>query len=216
MSPPASLVFDLDGTLSDPIVGIGRSLNHALATCGFAPLPAEAISTYVGPPLDRAFRAITGSDSPERIDALVAAYRTRYRDVGFAENVMYPGIPEALAGLRARGAVLGVCTSKRVDFAERILALFDLRAHFAFVDGGDVGIEKQSQLRALLEKRSVARDALMVGDRAVDVHAAKANGLRSVGVLWGHGSAAELEDAGADYVLDAVPQLLELASLGSR
>lgn len=202
-----ALVFDLDGTLSDPAVGIGRSLNHALQAIGFPPIAESQVSRYIGPPLDHTFRAITGTDSPDVVEALVARYRERYADVGYAENVLYAGMPEAIAGLAGRGLVLGVCTSKRVDFAEKILQMFGLRSHFAFVDGGEIGVDKVQQLRRLLADGRIDGGASMIGDRAVDVVAAKRNGLRSIGVLWGHGSVEELEGAGADAILTHVAEL---------
>jgi len=210
MKTRRELVFDLDGTLTDPAEGIGRSINHALSVCGYSRLEADAVSTYIGPPLDRTFRQITGTNSTALIEKLVAAFRERYGEIGFSENVIYPGIPEALDALAEAGFVLGVCTSKRVDFAERILELFDIRKHLIFVNGGDVGVDKKHQLESLREARVIGASAVMIGDRAVDVHAAKANGLLSVGVLWGHGSHTELESAGVDHILHQVPQLLEL------
>ncbi len=210
-SRPPVWVFDLDGTLSDPAEGIGKSFDFALLRHGHAPLRPDQRSFVIGPPLDVSFRALTGVDDPVHIAALVAAYRERYGDVGYAENVLYPGIPEALQALRGAGRRLGVCSSKRVDFCERILALFGLREHFEFVSGGDVGIPKSQQLGELLAQGAIDARATMIGDRAVDVEAAQAHALASVGVLWGHGSRAELEAAGAQRLLSAPGELLSLA-----
>lgn len=210
MSERPTLIFDLDGTLSDPSEGIGRSINFALSDLGFAPIPESAVSQHIGPPLDQAFRAITRTDSTEVISRLVSKYRERYADVGYAENVIYAGIPEALACLSDSCQALGVCTSKRVDFAEKILELFGLRHHFAFVSGGEIGIRKDQQLRLLLDTGTIGQASTMVGDRAVDISAAKANGLVSVGVLWGHGTLDELTDAGAGTILHSVSQLASL------
>ena len=102
---------------------------------------------------------------------------------------------------------MGVCTSKRVDFAERILVLFKLREYFYFVSGGDVGVGKADQLRGLLEQGVAGQGSAMIGDRAVDVIAARATGLRSVGVLWGHGSLQELLDVAPDRLLQAPGEL---------
>lgn len=126
---------------------------------------------------------------------------------------LYPGIPEALLALVRRGHRLGVCTSKRVDFAEQILELFGLRAYFQFVRGGDVGISKDQQLRELLRDGVAGTDATMIGDRAVDIFAARANDLNSVGVLWGHGSLEELSGAGADTLLHSVEELTSIGEL---
>jgi phosphoglycolate phosphatase len=209
----AALIFDLDGTLSDPAVGIGRSLNYALDAFGYRTLSPQEVSWYVGPPLDRAFREIVPDASADTVLALVAKYRERYRDVGYAENTLYPGIADALARLSSDGVDMGVCTSKRRDFAEKILERFGLRPHFAFVDGGDVGVGKGDQLRALLEQGTVRPTSTMIGDRAVDIEAARANGLGAVGVLWGHGTKAELLGAGPDRLLESP---MELAGLHRR
>ena len=210
-SAAAFLVFDLDGTISDPAIGIGRSLNHALRHYGYPPIPEGEVSRYIGPPLDQTFLSLTGSTSRERIAALVSKYRERYAEIGYAENVLYSGVSEALQFLASGGIPIGLCTSKRADFAERILNLFGIRQHFRFVSGGDIGIEKKQQLSALLAGRVISAAAVMIGDRAVDIEAAKANGLRSVGVLWGHGSPAELQAADPDALLAHPRELMDLA-----
>lgn len=196
-----TLIFDLDGTLSDPAIGIARSLNYALDTLGYRCLMAAEISPLVGPPLDWAFRQIVPDASDDTVLALVAKYRERYGTVGYKENVLYGGIAEALAQLSADGVRMGVCTSKRFDFAERILDMFGLRSHFSFVSGGDVGVTKRDQLRVLLEQHEVTPTSIMIGDRAVDIEAARANGLTTVGVLWGYGAEAELLAAAPDRLL---------------
>jgi phosphoglycolate phosphatase len=206
----SALIFDLDGTLSDPAVGIGRSLNYALDAFGYRSLSAPEVARYVGPPLDWAFGQIVPDASPARVLALVAKYRERYRDVGYKENVLYPGITEALARLLSDGVPMGVCTSKRTDFAEQILEMFHLRPHFSFVHGGDVGVAKGDQLRALLEQGMVRPMATMIGDRAADIEAARANGLGAIGVLWGHGTRAELVAVGPDRLLENPAELAGL------
>jgi len=208
--PEAALIFDLDGTLSDPVVGIGRSLNYALEAFGYRSLSAPEIPRFVGPPLDWAFRQIVPGASHDVVLALVAKYRERYADVGYAENTLYPGIADALAGLSSDGVQMGVCTSKRREFAERILELFGLRAHFTFVSGGDVGVGKGDQLRALLAQGVVGPASKMIGDRAVDIEAARANGLGAVGVLWGHGTKEELLGAVPDRLLESPLELTGL------
>ena len=204
------LIFDLDGTISDPATGIARSINYALSSFGYATLPEHSISPYIGPPIDETFAQITGSSSSEHILVLVRKYRERYAEVGYSENVIYPGIVNALEQLVARGVPLGLCTSKRADFAERILALFGIREHFQFVNGGDIGTRKERQLRGLLSDGVVAAGSTMIGDRAVDILAAHANALRSVAVLWGHGSRAELEAVHPGLLLQSPEQLVGL------
>ena len=201
-------IFDLDGTLSDPATGIGRSLDHALEAFGYPPIEAGEIARYIGPPLDETFRSIVGNATPERIDALIARYRERYAETGFAENVLYPGVAEVLGALDDAGVPLGVCTTKRVDFAERILRRFGIRDRFRFVSGGDIGIAKAQQLAALLSDGSIDASFTMVGDRANDILAAKANGLSAAAVLWGYGPLDELEAAAPDFLVQSPYELL--------
>jgi len=210
-----TLVFDLDGTLSDPAEGIGRSLNHALTLHGYPEIPATAFGSCVGPGLDVSFQRWAGDLPEPRLKALVAAYRDRYATVGLFENVLYPGIPEALQALTELGVPLGVCTTKLPQVAERILVHFGLRHHFDFVSGGDVGIPKSRQLGELLEAGRIDARATMIGDRDLDIAAGRAHGLRTVGVLWGHGGRAELERAGADHLVASPRELPQLADASS-
>ena len=207
-----SVVFDLDGTLSDPGVGIERSLNHALVSFGYRRLAPGKVATFIGPPLDQVFRSLVGAVGDKRIGDLIAKYRERYADVGYAENVIYPGITKALQTLFDDGVVLGICTSKRADFAERILQRFGIREHFHFVSGGDMGVAKADQLACLVRERRVDASSIMVGDRAVDIAAAKANGLASAGVLWGFGSADELRAAAPSVLVASPEELTEVLS----
>ena len=118
----------------------------------------------------------------------------------FSENILYDGIPDVLVTLRGLGFRLGVCTSKRVDFAERILTLFNIRDHFDFVNGAEVGIKKSSQLKELINQNFVDTRSIMIGDRHVVIEAAKSNSMRSVGVLYGYGSKQEIEEAHPEWI----------------
>lgn len=206
------ILFDLDGTLSDPLEGFHRSLNFALSHFGYRELAPAEVKHYIGPPLDGAFACITGSESKKLITDLVAKYRERYADVGYTENALYPGIEEALRGLRQVGMRLAVCTSKRRDFAEKILEMFGLRAYFEFVDGGEIGIHKWQQLEALRKRACVSEATVMVGDRAVDIIAAHRNGLQAAAVLWGYGSVLELAAQQPRYSFASSSELGSLAA----
>lgn len=105
---------------------------------------------------------------------------------------------------------MGICTSKRADFATRILEMFGLAKHFAFVDGGDVGIQKRQQIESMIANGLLAVSSIMIGDRAVDVFAAKSNDVASVGVLWGFGELPELEEAAPDHLLETPADLIDL------
>lgn len=206
----STLIFDLDGTLSDPSLGVMRCIHHALESHGFPQVSPAVIRDEIGSPLDEIFLQLVPDASASVVDSLVHGYRQRYAQAGYAENEIYPAIPEAIRGLAEMGLNLGVCTSKRKDFAEKILALFDLSAYFAFVNGGDIGIRKAQQLAGLLASGAVDQDAVMIGDRSVDIQAARINGLRSIGVLWGFGSPQELAAAQPDHTVNDVAELLRL------
>lgn len=205
------LIFDLDGTISDPKEGIVHSLNYALVAHGFEVQPENELAKYIGPPLDSTFKAITHSDNTELILSLVAKYRERYSDVGFSENIIYSGIRETLEQLSAiSGITLGICTSKRTDFAERILDMFNLKQYFSFVHGADIGVEKWQQLQSLKRQGYINHKSLMIGDRYVDLTAAHKNGLHAAGVLWGYGSIDELKLHDPEYIFSAPNELLAL------
>ncbi|OLQ74836.1 HAD family hydrolase [Photobacterium proteolyticum] len=205
------LIFDLDGTISDPKLGIVRSFNFALEHYGFVPQSEADIAAYIGPPLDQTFVQLTGNHDPLFIEMIVAKYRERYAEVGYSENHLYPDMKQVLLSLKEKeGCRLGVCTSKRADFAEKILAMFGLLDVFEFVSGGDIGIEKWQQLEAIRQAGTISQNAVMIGDRAVDLTAAQHNKLDSAGVLWGYGSRDELEQASPTHLFDRPEQLLEL------
>ena len=213
VDPYDLLLFDLDGTLTDPIVGFTRSLNYALEHGGFAPVQPSVTAQYVGPPLDVAFRGLTGSSEDSLIRALVSKYRERYSDIGFAETTIYPGITSALEVLDAGGARMAVCTSKREDFAQRIVALLGLAERFRFVAGADIGISKSLQIAELRRVGNVTGRCVMIGDRGVDLVAAHDNGLAAGAVLWGYGSRSELEAESPEHVFDEPSGWMTLAQI---
>ena len=201
------ILFDLDGTLTDPLVGVQRSMNYALSHFGFAELSLAQAALYIGPPLDLTFSQITQRSSTTLISDLVAKYRERYAEIGYSENSVYSGIPEALAYLHKTGVKLAVCTSKRTDFAEKILDLFALRQYFKFVDGGDIGMHKWQQVERLLSGGRVEPTAVMVGDRAVDMLAANRAGWSCAAALWGYGTRHELEAEKPNYFFGVPAEL---------
>ena len=205
------LIFDLDGTISDPEDGIVKSINYALKHFDLEPRSGTEISQFIGPPMDTTFQSLTGETDPNLISSLISKYRERYADVGYSENVLYGGIRESLTTLYNNSeSRLAICTSKRIDFATKILDMFGLLELFDFVNGGDVGIEKWQQLGALLEKNQITRQSLMIGDRYVDLTAAHINNLNSAGVLWGYGSKEEIKKESPLYLFSSTQQLVEL------
>lgn len=202
-----TLLVDLDGTLTDNFTGIARSIRHALAALG-APEPAdEALRGCVGPPLRGSLARLLATDDAALVERAIGHYRERYAAIGWEENVVYAGMAEALAEFAATGAMLYLCTSKPQPFAERIVARFGFRPHLAGVYGADLAgtLDDKATLVAHLVacERLAACNCVMIGDCEHDVRAARANGVRAVGVLWGYGSRAELERAGADAIVAA-------------
>jgi phosphoglycolate phosphatase len=196
-----AILFDLDGTLTDPREGITRSIAFALERMGVEPPPLEALTFAIGPPLRRSLATLLGDESPERVERALALYRERFAEVGLFENAVYEGIADALEVLAGKGATLYVATSKPRVYAERIVRHFGLDAHFAAIHGCELDgtrEDKRDLLAHLLPHHGVAADeAAMIGDRGADMAAARHHGVRAIGALWGYGSRDELRQAGA-------------------
>lgn len=212
-SPARTLLFDLDGTLTDNYTGIAASIRHALALLA-APDPTDAdLRTCVGPPLRGSFARLLATVDEARIEQAVAHYRERFADVGWKENVAYPGIAEALATLAAGGTTMYVCTAKPETFARRIVEHFGFAPYFRAVYGADFAgrfDDKATLMAHLIATEGVSpATSIMIGDRHHDIVAARANGVGAVGVLWGYGSREEL--AGADALLETPENLTGLA-----
>lgn len=205
-----TLIFDLDGTISDPFVGISRSINFALESLGYETVDPERVRPLIGPPLTEIFEILLGTVRDPDMRNLVDKYRERYASVGYSENSIYDDIPGVIADLAGSGYRMGICTSKRADYAQRIVDMFGLTQHFAFVDGGGVGVEKRQQIEGLVANGLQASSAVMIGDRAVDILAGKTNDLAAAGVLWGFGERAELEEAAPDHLLESPADLCGL------
>ncbi len=192
-------LFDLDGTLTDPREGITRSAAHALRHFGIEADPEE-LTFFIGPPLYESFERFAIPE--ERMEEAVAAFREYFEPLGWLENVPYPGIGETLERLRKAGISLILATSKPEEFAVRIMERFDLAKYFTLMCGAPMDERRagKAEVVARAVKEAHITDtsrALMVGDRRHDVEGARASGLDTVGVLWGYGTRAELEAAGA-------------------
>lgn len=197
-----SIFFDLDGTLTDPREGITRSIAHAMERMGVAPPPLVELNFAIGPPLRPTLGQLIGDQSPAAIAQALAHYRERFGDVGLFENTVYDGIVDTLATLSASGATLVVATSKPRVYAERIVRHFALDRYFAEVHGCELDgtrEDKRDLLAHLIPHHGFdVRHSAMIGDRGVDMIAARHHGVYGLGALWGFGSREELAAGGAD------------------
>lgn len=207
-----AILFDLDGTLTDPREGITRCLAHALERLGREPPPPDDLVFAIGPPLRASLATLLDTDSREAVERALAHYRERFADVGLFENAPYDGIAEALSALRAAGHDLYVATSKPRVYAERIVRHFALDVHFVAVHGCELDgtrEDKRDLLAHLLPHHGLAPAATtMVGDRGVDMIAARHHGAHAIGATWGYGSRAELAESGADCLCDRPGELV--------
>lgn len=209
-----SILFDLDGTVVDSQPGILASCQAALRALGH---PAEDldIGGLIGPPLEDVLNVVLARFGDHRVDQAVAAYRDHYGSTGYRATTAYPGVGEALDQLRALDATLFIATSKRTVFARKILEHLKLIDRFAGVYGSepDGTFDRKAELIAhVLERHKLlATSCLMVGDRRHDVEGARANGVATVGVLWGYGEADELRTAGALHLAAGPPDLIGIA-----
>jgi phosphoglycolate phosphatase len=206
-APLRNILFDLDGTLTDPREGITRCIQYALEKLN-RPVPAQQeLERYIGPPLRGAFASLLASTETELLETAVSFYRERFAPTGLFENKLYDGVPQMLASLRADRRRLFVATSKVGIYAERILEHFGLSQFFEGVYGSTLDgrfDNKADLIRHLLAGESLAaHETVMVGDREHDLLAARQNGVRSLGVTYGYGSHAELTAARADALCDS-------------
>ncbi len=205
------ILFDLDGTLTDPAEGITNSVAYALAKYGIEVEDKTTLNTFIGPPLSESFRKYFKFSILQSVDA-VTKYREYYHDRGIFENRLYDGIPEMLAALKAAGKCVIMATSKPTVFAERIAVHFDFRKYFDIIVGSELDgtrVDKAEVIKEALRQAGnpAPESCIMVGDRLHDVEGAKKNGMRCIGVLYGYGSHDELTEAGADTIVDSVSTL---------
>ncbi len=214
-APHGTVLMDLDGTISDPSSGLYAAFRYAVAQVGHPWPDDRPLNWIIGPPLRESFGAVLDGDGALSAQAL-QHYREHYAAGAMFDNVLYPGIPEAIAAIGAAGFRLFVATSKLAQFAERILENFGLAGYFAGVYGSslDGRIDRKDEIIAIcLAAEDIdARTCVMVGDRKHDVLGATANNLPCIGVKWGYGSADELRAAQALVICEepgALPGAIE-------
>lgn len=199
-----TVLFDLDGTLTDPGIGITNSVAYALEKYGIRTADRSELYKFIGPPLQDSFEmfyGFSGKDARKAVDY----YREYYKDKGIYENRLYEGMDTLLQSLCDAGRTLLVATSKPEAFARQILDHFAISRYFTYIAGSNMDgtrARKDEVIAYALEAGSIPdlSSAVMVGDREYDIAGAKRAGIDSIGVLFGYGSRQELEEAGADYI----------------
>ncbi|MDT7540610.1 MAG: phosphoglycolate phosphatase [Acidobacteriota bacterium] len=212
--PIRNLLFDLDGTLTDPAEGITRCYQFALEGLNRPMLTRAELLRFIGPPMRENFAAMLGADDRELVERAVALYRERFARVGLYENEVYQGVREMLSALSVADFRLFVATSKVTKYSALILEHFRLAEFFVSVHGAtpDGSLDDKADLvaRLLRVEEIDAAESVMIGDREHDIRAARRNDVRSVGVTYGYGSRAELKAAGANIICDTPEEVAAL------
>lgn len=211
------ILFDLDGTLTDPKEGITKSVQHALKSFGITENNLSLLEPFIGPPLKESFMNFYSMTEEEALKA-VEVYRERFSEKGLYENEVYPGIDKLLAKLKEEGKHLAVASSKPTFFVNKILKYFSLDKYFDVVMGSELDgtrVKKEEVITEALKQLTGSEkpdtsNIVMVGDRKFDVEGAKAFSMTSVGVRYGYAQENELEEAGADYIVSTVKELEKL------
>ncbi len=205
-----TILFDLDGTLTDSGEGIINCAIYALEHYNLPIPPREELRVFVGPPLTDTFMKF--GVAPEDAVEAVEKYRERFIPIGMYENKLYPGIPELLETLRAEGHILCIATSKPESMAREILRYFDIGKYFHYICGATLDHSrdtKEQVIAYLLSQCNSQYPWVMVGDTAFDVIGAKAHNIPAIGVAWGYGLVEEMQEAGATAIVYDTQELLQ-------
>lgn len=214
MSKYDVILLDLDGTLTDPGLGITNSVAHALEKRNIKVSDRTTLYKFIGPPLQDSFEQFYGFAQDECM-AAIEDYREYFSDKGIYENELYDGIEELLQSLKAAGKKVVLATSKPEEFTIKILKYFHIEGYFDFIAGATMDgarSRKADVIRYALEQLGITdlSTTVMVGDRKYDISGAVAAGIDSIGVLYGYGNYQELKSAGATYIAEKVTDILPL------
>lgn len=211
-----TIIFDLDGTITESELGITNSIKYSLNYFGIQK-ERESLKRHIGPSLSMTFREYLGDDE-EQIKLAIEKYREYYTAGGMLENIVYDGVEETLKELKKRGKTIILASSKPMVFCQKILDHFDLSKYFDFIGGSNLDETRTKKVEVIefsLENinKKADENALMVGDREYDIFGAKELGIDSVGVLYGYGDYEELKNAGATYIIEKIDDLLDIEGI---
>ncbi len=207
----ANVLFDLDGTLTDPKEGITRCIQFAMEQLGVVPPHEDELTWCIGPSLKHSFGRLLNTADPALIDRALAGYRERFSDVGMFENTVYPEIVDSLQRISAAGFNLFLATAKPRVYAAQILDHFDLSRFFHTVYGSELDgrlSDKADLVAHIMDANTLnPRETLMVGDRSFDIVGGKRNGVMTAAVSYGYGSPDEIADSKPDMIFDSPSEL---------
>ncbi len=210
------ILFDLDGTLTDPVEGITRSIQYALEKLGKPTPDSEDLHWCIGPPLVESLKRLLADTGSGQVQEALLIYRERFSKIGKFENKVYDGIPEVLSLLNEKGFSLFVATTKPRVYAIDIIKHFDLAPYFNRVYGSELNgdlVDKTELINHIISNEGIDKNrVVMIGDRSHDIIGAKNNGLTSIGVTYGYGTREELLDSGADRLATSPSDILKILS----
>lgn len=207
-----NILFDLDGTLTDSFLGIANSWKYALKKLNIE-IDPDILRTFIGPPLEKTFSEYFKFNK-ENIEIGKKYYREYFSEKGLYENTLYDGIENLLKEINARNKICILATSKPIVFAEKIIKYLNIDAYFKYTVGGNLEgtfVEKEDIIKYIIENYNLKKsETIMVGDRKYDIIGANKNGIKSIGVLYGYGSRAELENENPEYIINSAKEILEI------
>ncbi|MBR5236044.1 MAG: HAD family hydrolase [Clostridia bacterium] len=213
MQKKNNILFDLDGTLTDPMLGITKSVRYALNAFGISVDSLESLTPFIGPPLAGSFREFYGF-SEEEANRALQIYREYFSQTGLFENEVYPGIPQLLSNLQKSGRHIFVATSKPTVYATQILEHFGLSDFITYIGGSELSgerVEKEDVIDFVLKNNNINKEtAVMIGDRKFDIIGGKKRGLKTIGVLYGYGDEEEMTAAAPDRIAATVDDLARI------
>jgi phosphoglycolate phosphatase len=207
---PRAILFDLDGTLTDPAPGITRCLTHAMVSLGLPVPPYGELLKAIGPPWEDYLP--TMGIPEDQVGAAMEFYRDQYAGGGLFEATLYEGVVPMLAALKDRGFEIALATSKPIDTAARVVEHFGLLPYFDFLGAATLDgtrSHKEAVIRHVLDHLG-HEDVAMVGDRMYDIVGARHHGIPCVSVRWGHAPEGELEDHNPAAIVSAAHEVVDL------